>query len=525
MKRYIVSIFFIAITLLMLTSTAIGADYLYRVAVLPFDDGSIKEKWWGENDLGQGVADELVTALMGTKRFRLFEREEIDAVLKEQNLGKKGLLDPKTAARIGKILGVQYLVIGRVTEFTRKTDNSILGNPNADNPMGMYIRTATARVALDARLVDTTTAEILTSVTGTGEKKNIILGTATKQGLMVFGSTDFKKSDMGRALRVAVNSVAYQLANKAYDGVMIPAVNINGKIAYAGPTRIIINIGKNDGVEEGMVFTVRRLVDLVTEPGTDVVVDEVTEPIAEIVVTKVKERTADCTIKSKLNSNYEIEIADRVQTKEPVPVAALPPLEYKDEESANVKRNSGKIFCDFAYFIECQNEDLFEDDKNNGYMSMIGGEYTFGRIKVGAEHVITGRINDGDGKVDIAEYKVAYDLNNDSDYKMELFLSSLDLDWNYGTVENNSYMFGADVGWEPAEKMYVEASFGYGINPSTKVNGKKDRHQTNITTVKVKVNYAVSEKVDVYAGYRSYLIARKEDQNLTGIVGGIAFKF
>ena len=146
-----------------------GQENLYRVAVLPFDDGSIDERWWGDYDVGSGVADVLVTSMLNLepKRFRLIERDQINRVLAEQDFGTSGRVDAKSAAAIGKILGVQFLVIGKVTEFTNKTTGGSLSLGGK----GLGLKTTTSRVALDARLVDTNTAEIVAAVTGNGEKK------------------------------------------------------------------------------------------------------------------------------------------------------------------------------------------------------------------------------------------------------------------------------------------------------------------------------------------------------------------
>src|SRR5690554_6910562 len=97
---------------MILISPVSGQENLYKMAVLPFDDGSIDEHWWGDYDIGTGVADVLVTSMLNLspKRFRLIERDQIDRVMEEQNFGASGRVDTKSAAAIGKILGVQFLV-------------------------------------------------------------------------------------------------------------------------------------------------------------------------------------------------------------------------------------------------------------------------------------------------------------------------------------------------------------------------------------------------------------------------------
>lgn len=291
-----------------------GADKLFKIAVLPFDDGSIQDRWWGSNwEVGKGVSDELVSALLATKKFRLIEREQIDKVLKEQDFGASGRVDSKSAAKIGKILGVQLLVMGRVTEFTLKSQGGGIGL--GDKGIGLGVKTTTARVVIDARLVDTTTAEIKAAIPGTGEKKNTNLGLVVQWNAIAFGSSDFQKTNLGIALRDAVNQVATGLAAQAYDGVTMGPTTITGTVFYAKDNKVIINIGSNDGVQTGMVFIVNHVIEEVKDPDTGEVVDEVTEPVAEITVSEVKEKTSTCAIINKLSSKYSITVKDKVKQK------------------------------------------------------------------------------------------------------------------------------------------------------------------------------------------------------------------
>lgn len=295
----------------------LGAEK-YKIAVLPFDDGSIKgnERWWREDwDLGAGVSDEFVTALMDTQKFRLIEREQIDKVLQEQDFGAAGRVDSRSAAKIGKILGVQFLVMGRVTEFTNKSQSGAVGL--GKKGVGLGVKTSTARVTIDARLVNTTTAEIIASVTGKGEKKQTNMGLVVNWNAIAMGSDEFKKTNIGLALRKAVVSASQQLAEKAYgegapggtSGAMI------GTVAYASGTKVIINIGSGEGVKPGMVFIVNHIIEEVKDPDTGEVIDEVSEPVAEITVSEVKEKTSTCVVSTKLNTKYEIKVKDKVKQK------------------------------------------------------------------------------------------------------------------------------------------------------------------------------------------------------------------
>lgn len=306
MNRKYGTILLLVILTALLFFPAHGAGQLYRIAVLPFDDGSIQNRWWGNYELGKGVSNELVTALLETKKFRLVEREQVEKILGEQKFSNIAG-DQKTAAAVGKILGVKYLVMGRVTEFT--TDSQSGGFIAPNSRLGLAIKSTVARVAIDARMVDTTTAEIVTSATGVGEKTKTNLGIATKGGGFVFGNSSFYKTNLGQALRDAINQVAAKLAQQAYAGVLYKP--LTGLVAYVSPDKIIINLGSNDNVEPGMIFEVQHVSGVVKDPASGEVIDEISEIVAEISVIEVKEKSATCKIISRQGT---IAVADKVKS-------------------------------------------------------------------------------------------------------------------------------------------------------------------------------------------------------------------
>ncbi len=525
MKRSLILISMVTVVLLIFSLPVAGADNLHRIAVLPFEDGSIKRTWGEEFSLGKGVADELVTALLETNRFRLIEREKVAQVLEEQNLGKDGVLDPKTAAEIGKILGVEYLVIGRITEFSTKEDDDILANPNHNNPMGIRITNTTARVAIDARLVDCVTAEILTSVTGRGKKRTVNLGLISKQGGISFGDKDFEKSDLGKALHRAATSTARQLATKAYDG-MAP-LTITGMVAYVSAGRIIINVGKRDGVEPGMVFKVAHKLETLQDPVTGQTIGDATEPVAEISVIEVKEKSATCSVLTKLTNVYEITVADLVESKSPVKLVLpeLPPLE--EEKEGPRKEKEYRLYADWMPLGEFTDESLVQEETTDSTIAFIGGQAILGRYKLAAEKSFNGEIADLARKINISEYKLGYNLNPDQDVQIELFVSKFNLGVESGGTEYldcSSWIFGADVEYEMAEKTYFELSYGYGASLDFRVNGV-DKAGGNLGSIKAKLSYYFSENTAAYLGYRSYMVKIDDDLDLTGVNMGLAFKF
>lgn len=82
------------------------------VAVLPFVNSAIGAANVELAPLSKGIADLLITDLAQNPAIRVVERENIAAILAEQNLARDGRVDDATAARIGKLLGARHIVTG-----------------------------------------------------------------------------------------------------------------------------------------------------------------------------------------------------------------------------------------------------------------------------------------------------------------------------------------------------------------------------------------------------------------------------
>lgn len=75
----------------------------------------------GEDDelaaLRKGLAQMLVTDLSANPRLSLVERLQLESVLQELDLGRTRKIDRASAARVGKLLGARYLVMGGYFEL------------------------------------------------------------------------------------------------------------------------------------------------------------------------------------------------------------------------------------------------------------------------------------------------------------------------------------------------------------------------------------------------------------------------
>ena len=89
------------------------------IALLDFDFGTVQQWWSGNWDIGKGISDLIVDELVNDGSFRVIERKRLDAILAEQNFSNSERADPSaaTVAKLGKVLGVKYLIVGSITKF------------------------------------------------------------------------------------------------------------------------------------------------------------------------------------------------------------------------------------------------------------------------------------------------------------------------------------------------------------------------------------------------------------------------
>src|SRR4029453_5313387 len=146
-------------------SSAQGSKRI-AVAVMDFDFGTI-DNWWGQYDLGKGMADQVVDALVNDGTFRVIERKKLDTVVAEQDFSRSDRADPSAAklSKVGKVLGVRYILSGSITKFSTESR----GGAVAVHGIGLGGKKAKSEVNLTVRMIDTTTGEIIISAKGHGE--------------------------------------------------------------------------------------------------------------------------------------------------------------------------------------------------------------------------------------------------------------------------------------------------------------------------------------------------------------------
>jgi len=95
-----------------------GQDTRPGIAVLSFDNGgSYGQDKENFEALEKGIAGMMISELAANPSARVVERERIEKVVAEQNLGASGKVSPEAAAKLGKLVGARYVITGAFVDF------------------------------------------------------------------------------------------------------------------------------------------------------------------------------------------------------------------------------------------------------------------------------------------------------------------------------------------------------------------------------------------------------------------------
>ena len=102
-----------------------------RVAIFDFDYATVQSSTsalFGTNvDVGKGISDLLVKYLVEDGTYSVIERKAMDKILAEQNFSNSDRANPNSAAKLGKLLGVDAIIVGSITQFGNDTKNTNIG--------------------------------------------------------------------------------------------------------------------------------------------------------------------------------------------------------------------------------------------------------------------------------------------------------------------------------------------------------------------------------------------------------------
>ncbi len=190
-------------------------------------------------EFGTGLTEMLTTALVESKRFKVFEEVGKDSVT--------------------------YTVKAAITEF--KLNRTVTGSQGQlAKAIDFSQGAATATVALDLRVVENATGLVRYSVRAEGKATSKAQSLSLVKGDLKIGNTRFESSPLGKAVREAISQgvklVGERLSKLPWEARVADVFEEDGKI------RVSLNVGEDSGLKVGDVLELRQLGEPITDPET-----------------------------------------------------------------------------------------------------------------------------------------------------------------------------------------------------------------------------------------------------------------
>jgi len=219
------------------------------VAVLPFEGSGDAARY------RDGVTSEMVNELVNLRRFKVIERSAIDKIIAEQKVQASGMVDDKTAVKLGRLAGADALVVGSL---------SVSGTS----------------LKISARLVDVETGETLIA-----QDASANLNTPE-----------------------TVDPTVANVATMLYNELPI----IEGDVIKVEQEELFIDIGSVSGVRKGTKCVVFREGESIKHPISGEILGKRVTRLGEIIVIQVHDKFAAV---KPVETEQDIKVGDKVIIK------------------------------------------------------------------------------------------------------------------------------------------------------------------------------------------------------------------
>jgi TolB-like protein len=204
-----------------------------KIAVLDFQ---LQGEDFQTEDMGIIVAEWLITALVQEGRFDVIERRLLEKIIQEQKLTMTGIVDQKSATKLGKLLGVKVIISGSVL----KLQNSL---------------------EVNARIIDVESASIIAAESVQGSSAS--------------------------SLEELIGQMAKKISKD---------FPLEGYVVHRDGNAITLDLGKRAGVKLGMRFIVFREGNIIKHPKTGEILDIEKNETGLIEVTSVLDKISKAVI-------------------------------------------------------------------------------------------------------------------------------------------------------------------------------------------------------------------------------------
>lgn len=232
-----------------------------RIGVIDFENKAP----YAQARIGNTATDILITELTKSGKFIVVERDKMNKIMEEQKLGQSGAIDPDTAAKVGKILGLNAIVTGSVSQFGVKKEGKDFIVSQSKQQI--------VECTVDIRVVDAETGQVLYADSGKG-----VVRKASGKFLGMGNESKYDETLEGEALRAAivqfVDNIISQVNKKPW----------SCRVAAVEDGSIYLNAGLEAGIQVGQKLKVFSQGKEIKDPTTGLVIGRTEKQVGTLKV-------------------------------------------------------------------------------------------------------------------------------------------------------------------------------------------------------------------------------------------------
>jgi curli biogenesis system outer membrane secretion channel CsgG len=257
-----------------------------RIAIKTLENPSILL----DSTIGNSLTEIMITELQKTGTFSIVERQLVDELLSEIRFGETEWAKSESFASKGHLLGAEYFLFGKVTNFSykeRAEDREVYVLGKGKRTVTRYIQEADVRI--DFRVANTKTGEIILADAGVAKKTSesessemeiwqLIIRSQSIVGewySSLIGRTAIDATrDVVRKLNQLASELADYAAADALENQVKQLSGLEGKIlGEVSSNEFVINLGTRDGLIVGDNLKVFRNTPIKNKKGEVIYVD------------------------------------------------------------------------------------------------------------------------------------------------------------------------------------------------------------------------------------------------------------
>lgn len=295
------SLFFMTIGGCLLLSPSLGAQSArVRVALVEIVNPSMFSK----SNIGNSLVDQLDSDISAAGKYTLLERSALEAIEKEQNLGQSDLADPKSFAAKGGLKGADFLLIGKISQYTYHETSSQRTEFTAGRAVAVVYYNHIANVQINIEVADPRTGEDVQSVSGKGTANTTSRASFNAEwnsyvSSHANGNFADLHSLLTEAADLAMQNAASQLNDiepdleaylaKASVGSEVSSIGTGKILAAVGQGQFVIGVASTSNLKVGDRFNVIAEVPIKNTQG--VVVYQEKRTVGAVQITNISEST------------------------------------------------------------------------------------------------------------------------------------------------------------------------------------------------------------------------------------------